>query len=117
VTDTEPPAEAGETVTELRPGMGGVWLVKTLSSEHIWDLDRWTYERRPGPGRSQFDGDNEAYPIVDAPCMPKVGESFRVIFDWSATQDQWRISTEVKSIERYEAAASASESEQEEASK
>jgi hypothetical protein len=93
--------------------MTGIWLVKTQGSEHVWDPDRWTYERRPGPGRSKFDGDNEAFPITDVRRWPCVGESFDVVFDWSL-QDQWRISTAVRSIEPYAPDAAAVSGEQEE---
>ena len=40
---------AGETVTELTGNEGGVWHVHTRDSIHIFDLDAWTVERKPGP--------------------------------------------------------------------
>ncbi|MGY4856861.1 metallophosphoesterase family protein [Cryobacterium sp. AP23] len=35
--------------TELTVGMGGRWMVHTLGSRHVFDLDRLTVERLPGP--------------------------------------------------------------------
>ena len=40
---------AGGTVTELTGTEGGVWQVRTRDSVHIFDLDVWTVERKPGP--------------------------------------------------------------------
>ena len=89
-----------ETVQELTPDMGGRWLVTTQGSTHIWDLDSWTYERRPGAGRGNFGGDGVPQPIWCVKRFPRVGESFYVELDESLTQIQFRISTEVRRIER-----------------
>ncbi|MCB1257311.1 MAG: hypothetical protein KDB26_09415 [Microthrixaceae bacterium] len=93
-------SETAETVTELTANSRGVWLVTTQGSTHVWDLDAWTYERRPGSGRSQFIGDSSPQPIWDVKVFPRVGHSFYVELDDTATQIQFRISTEVVRIER-----------------
>ena len=89
-----------ETVSELTADTGGRWLVTTQGSQHVWDLDAWTYERRPGRGRGQFQGDGSAQPIWSVGRFPRVGESFYVELDDTATSVQTRISTEVRRIER-----------------
>lgn len=89
-----------ENVSELTADTGGCWLVTTQGSTHIWDLDAWTYERRPGRGRGQFQGDGVPQRIWDVKKFPQVGCSFYVELDDTATQVQWRLSTEVVSIER-----------------
>ena len=89
-----------ETVQELTSDMGGVWLVTTQGSTHIWDLDNWTYTRRPGRGRGNFVGDGVPQRIWSVGRFPKLGESFYVELDESLTQVQTRLSTEVVRIER-----------------
>jgi hypothetical protein len=39
----------GETMRELTGTEGGVWHVHTRDSIHVFDLDAWTVERKPGP--------------------------------------------------------------------
>jgi hypothetical protein len=89
-----------ETVQELTAEMGGRWLVATQGSTHVWDLDAWTYERRPGKGRGNFQGDGVPQPIWCVKRFPKVGESFYVELDDTVDQVQTRLSTEVRRIER-----------------
>jgi hypothetical protein len=40
---------ASEAVQELTGNEGGVWQVHTRDSIHVFDLDAWTIERKPGP--------------------------------------------------------------------
>ena len=40
---------AGEMMKELTGTEGGVWHVHTRDSIHIFNLDAWTVERKPGP--------------------------------------------------------------------
>lgn len=89
-----------ETVSELTADTGGRWLVTTQGSQHVWDLDAWTYERRPGRGRGQFVGDGVPQRIWCVGAFPKVGFSFYVELDDTPTQVQTRLSTEVVRIER-----------------
>lgn len=89
-----------ETVSELTSEMSGVWLVTTQGSTHVWDLDAWTYTRRPGRGRGDFVGDGVPQRIWCVGRFPRVGESFYVELDESLTQVQTRLSTEVVRIER-----------------
>ncbi len=89
-----------ETVSELTADTGGRWLVTTQGSQHVWDLDAWTYERRPGRGRGQFVGDGVAQRIWSVGRFPKLGESFYVELDDTVDQVQTRLSTEVVRIER-----------------
>lgn len=89
-----------ETVDELTSTTGGRWLVTTQGSQHIWDLDSWTYERRPGRGRGNFQGDGVPQRIWRVGRFPRVGESFYVELDDTATSVQTRLSTEVVRIER-----------------
>ncbi|MFS3128098.1 hypothetical protein ACLM5J_06810 [Nocardioides sp. Bht2] len=93
-------------VTQLKPGMRGVWLVETQGSSHIWDLDNMTYTRRPGPsshaGGMRFDGN--AMPITRVEAWPKVGESFFVWFDdpdEPQLVEHYRISSTVSGIMRH----------------
>ncbi|BBY98354.1 hypothetical protein [Mycolicibacterium fallax] len=89
-----------ETVDELTADMTGRWLVTTQGSTHVWDLDAWTYTRRPGRGRGNFQGDGVPQRIWCVKAFPKVGESFYVALDDTATRVQTRVSTEVARIER-----------------
>ncbi len=101
MTTTEEP----ETVQELGPEMTGRWLVSTGGSTHVWDLNAMTYTRVPGPGRGNSPYDNVALPIWDVKAWPKLGQSFYVELDATATQIEWRMSTEVRRIERMADAA------------
>ena len=40
---------AAVTVQELTGTEGGMWKVHTRDSIHVFDLDAWTVERKPGP--------------------------------------------------------------------
>ena len=40
---------ASEAVTELTGNESGVWQIHTRDSIHVFDLDAWTIERKPGP--------------------------------------------------------------------
>lgn len=87
----------------LTAGMGGVWIVETHGSLHIWDLDEMTYTRRPGPssgsGSMRFDGN--AMPITRVEAWPSIGERSVVWFDDPEDPEQTehhRISARVTAI-------------------
>lgn len=94
-----------EQVEELRPGMGGRWLVTTQGSTHVWDLDQMTYERRPGSrslsGAFAYDG--EPHRITQVGRWPKAGETSLVYYDDPTRPydtEQWRQSSRIVSIAR-----------------
>lgn len=93
----------GEAVDALEPGMGGLWLVTTQGSEHIWDLDKMTYRRIPGA--AQFAGDDETHAVTRVSLWPRVGQVFLVWYDDPedpSRLDQFRRSSIVRTIERLE---------------
>lgn len=75
--------EQTETVTELTHEMGGVWLVTTQGSQHVWGMDAMTYKRIPGAESlaGAFLGDGEAHRIYAVKRYPVVGYGFYVLFD------------------------------------
>ncbi|MFZ2237986.1 MAG: hypothetical protein WAV90_00425 [Gordonia amarae] len=92
-----------ETVEELTPDSRGRWLVTTMGSRHIFDLDRGNYTRIPGAGRGDFIGDGEPQKIYLIGRWPRLGESFYVEFDDPASpwdRVQTRLSSTVQRIER-----------------
>ena len=94
-----------ETVDELTPETGGVWLVTTQGSTHVWDLDNMTYERRPGSESKAgpFVLDGEPQRITKVYIWPKVGERSFVWYDDPDDplfMEQFRISSRIDKIER-----------------
>lgn len=94
-----------ETVEELHPSMGGRWLVTTQGSTHVWDLDTWTYERRPGPDSPSgpMPYDNERHRITRVDWWPAVGGQSLLYYDdpsnpWE--REQFRRSSVITRIER-----------------
>lgn len=94
-----------ETVEELHPRMGGRWLVTSQGSTHVWDLDAWTYERRPGPdspsGPMLYD--NLRHRISRVVWWPVVGGQSFLYYDDPANpweREQFRRSSVITSIER-----------------
>ena len=95
-SDSDP---AAETVEELTADTRGVWLVNTAGSQHIWDLDAMTYTRLPGEGRTQWDADGRAWPLLTVAKWPKVGD--RPYFHFLGLFGvEWRLSSEVQHITR-----------------
>lgn len=68
-------------VDVLDATMSGVWLVRSRSSSHVWDLDAGTYERLPDPGSSQFAYDGATLTISRVDRWPAVGDQSVVCFD------------------------------------
>jgi hypothetical protein len=64
-----------ETVAELSEESTGRWLVTTQGSHHLWDFDRMTWARFPGPRslRGSCLADLEDLPIIQIGRYPKVG--------------------------------------------
>ena len=101
MTDSDPPAETAAAVEELTPDMRGVWLVKTVGSQHVWNLDAATYTRLPGEGRAQWDADGRACPILTVGSWPRVGSRFYLHF-LGPLGVEWRYSSTVQHIELLE---------------
>lgn len=94
--------EHPDDVDALQPGMRGRWLISTVRSRHVWDLDAGTYQRMPGEGGKTFDFDGRPVVIGRVGRWPEVGRSFLIFFDdpdrpW---MEQWRLSSPVQSIRR-----------------
>lgn len=103
----EPPRDPdllGSTdVHELRPGMSGVWLVRSrAATSHVWDLDAMTYRRQTGEGSTPMDHDNVTVPITRVLTWPAVGERSMVFFDDpdNPALEHWRICSRIRSITR-----------------
>ena len=95
--DSDPPAE---TIDELTGDMTGVWLVKTVGSQHVWNLDAATYTRLPGEGRAQWDADRRACPILTVGSWPRLGGRFYLHFLGPLGVVEWRLSSSVQHITR-----------------
>ncbi|MBU8826962.1 hypothetical protein [Mycolicibacterium goodii] len=99
-----------KTVEKLDPAMGGVWLVVSQGSQHIWDLDTMTYTRVPG-ARSlsgKFAMDGKPIPIARVERWPQVGATSLFFFDDStdaARYEHYRQSSRIDSITRVAATA------------
>lgn len=98
-----------ENRDSLDEDTGGRWLVTTQGSTHVWDLDEMTYVRRPGPeslaGSFRFDG--TPMKITRVVQWPKVGDQSAILYDDPDVPDaleHYRISSQIKSIERIEVA-------------
>lgn len=91
---------------ELKPSDRGRWLVTTQGSTHIWDLDRFTYTRLPGPNASgRFEYDAQPMRITAVARWPKVGDVSKVFYDdpqYPLDLEQWRVSSRIVSIEPME---------------
>ncbi|MDU0314092.1 hypothetical protein RKE38_10385 [Phycicoccus sp. M110.8] len=95
-----------DSVNELGPGMGGVWLVSSLkaTTTHVWDLDAMTYRRQPGPESSSMEYDDVTVRITKVGAWPEVGRRSLVFFDDPEDElwEQWRICSTIGSITRME---------------
>lgn len=89
-----------ETVTELTEGMTGQWLVTSRDSQHVWDLDAMTYERRPGDNAARMPWDNAAHHITGIGRYPSVGGRSYVEFDPGGLSIEWRVCGRIERIER-----------------
>lgn len=92
----------GHVKTELTPLDTGCWLVTTVGSQHLWDLDAGTYERLPGEGRASFAHDARVVAISRVQQWPAVGSQSVVWFDDpdDALIEQWRVSSTIASIQQ-----------------
>lgn len=91
-----------KSVDLLGPADRGRWLVTTVTSQHIWDLDAGTYQRLPGGGQPRFLHDEVVVPIARVERWPAVGATSLVWFDEPAAPlfwEHWRRSSTVVSIE------------------
>lgn len=96
---------APTTTQQLTPEDVGRWLVITQGSEHVFDLDRLTYQRLPGHGRGAFSYDSAVLPLGRVDRWPAVGGTFLIWFDDPSRPDEvehWRQSSTIRSIERLE---------------
>lgn len=93
-----------ESEDALTAEMTGKWLVTTQGTEHIWDLDRRTYTRRPTAasksGAMAFDGEPRRIGRVQR--WPVVGDRSWVWYDSGYAMEEYRISSTIVSIERME---------------
>lgn len=89
-----------QTVSELTGDEGGVWRVTTVGSSHVFDLNRGTVSRVPGPGRKASINDVER-PIrsIEACRVGEVGR-WTMLSDNYLTDYFWHRSSTVQSIER-----------------
>lgn len=92
---------------ELRGDCGGVWLVGTVSSTYVVDLDRGTLTRYPGPWGSTggvpvpvLRRDGVELPLLAVVGAVRVGSVMDVLVDVRGDGvATWRRSTVVRSIE------------------
>jgi len=92
------PQPAGQ-VTDLKMELGGRWMIHTLGSRHLFDLDKLTVERLPGSGAEPLESDrvHSLRSIVSA----RIGEPGR----WTMRGDDlveyyWHVSSIIRHIER-----------------
>lgn len=90
---------------KLTPDMKGRWLVTSQGSQHVWDLDKMTYQRLRGENRARFDADGEVVKITRVSVWPAVGHFSFLWFDdpeFPNDAEQWRQSSTIRSIEPLE---------------
>lgn len=87
----------------MTPDIRGVWLVSTLTSRHIWNLDDGTYTRLPGQESKQFPFDGGPHDMTRVERWPRVGDQSLVWFDdpyRPAFTEHYRASAPITSITR-----------------
>lgn len=62
----------------LTPCHTGEWLVTTLNTCHLWDLDRMTYQRIPGTRSHAMRYDWQVMRIIGVHWWPIVGKQFLI---------------------------------------
>jgi len=100
--NTPVPEEETQAVGELGPGDGGRWLITTRTSEHVLDLDAWTYWRRPGPGAVTAAADVGPLRLLRVPVWPQVGGYLYVWYqdpDRPDLQERWHRTATIARIE------------------
>jgi hypothetical protein len=86
-------------VTELTIGHGGRWLLDTIGSRHILDLDRRTIERLPGPDASPSTSD--AVHCLRTLDVCRLGEPGRWTMKGGYLVDYyWHVSSIIRHIHR-----------------
>ncbi|KQV05046.1 metallophosphoesterase family protein [Leifsonia sp. Root112D2] len=85
-------------VVELTEKMSGRWLIHTIGSHHILDLDRRTIERRPGPNSIATTSDEVHYLRSLNTC--RIGERGRWTMKGDYLTDYyWHASSAIRHIE------------------
>jgi len=101
MTNREQGASMTRAVQELTSEMSGRWLVTTQGSQHVWDLDKMTYQRLPGEGRQRFPYDEQEVPVARVGAFPRVGEMSMVWYDDPTVPEileRWLQSSRIVSI-------------------
>lgn len=91
-----------EPVRELTPQSDGIWLVRSRTSSHRWDLDAGTYTRVAGRTGSPMPYDGVALRIASVVRWPSVGAQSHVVCDHPEDpfQELFRVSATITCIER-----------------
>jgi len=94
-------------VDYLDPSSSGAWLITTMGTRHLWDLDAGLYVRMPTSASraGEFDYDGAWMRIRFVERWPRVGQSFFIWLDapFPDSAEYWRQSSAVVSIEPIEA--------------
>ncbi len=81
MTEAEP-SDSDESTAALTPCHSGKWLVTTITTCHLWDLDRLTYQRIPGTNSHAMRYDRQVMRIIRVDWWPIVGRQFLIhIYD------------------------------------
>ncbi len=97
-----------ERVQRIPEGSAGRWLITTMGSTHLLDLDKRIIARSPrvGEARNALDWDNTAQPFIDILIWPQVGQNFAVTYaktvdpELEGSAVRVRTTSIVRSIER-----------------
>lgn len=99
----EPWGLTGETAELLTPGHDGRWLITTITSRHIWDLDRMTYQRLPGSTGTPMSNDDQEVAITRVAQWPAVGNQSLLFYDSPEAPslfEEFRLSAIINRIQR-----------------
>lgn len=95
-----------DKVTKLTPEHTGRWLITTMGSTHVIDLDARTIARSPRQEAARLDWDRQTEPYVELLIWPEVGEAFAIAFAKTVDPElqgrtvRVRTSSMVRSIEQ-----------------
>lgn len=103
-TPADAPRGPGLHVDALPAEATGCWVVRTVHTTHLFDLDDTAYTRLPGPGRREMPHDGTWLRLLRFGIRPTVGASFLLFVDdpdpaVAAFFEFWRVSSTVVSIE------------------
>lgn len=94
------PIQLPEDVTTLAGRRTGRWSLRTMTSEHVVDLDAGTWERRPGDDAARHHGPSSG--LIRTMKGATVGECLRIttrstdmLIDYG-----WSVSTPIVEINR-----------------